>query len=652
VDTEYLSNTHGSTDRPRRFEARWLQEDVVEEMVKAAWERAKARGVEISLMEKCNDVHSELHTWDRDVLKGPARKLKELKRDLEQLRRGPMNDVALAAQKEIQLQIEITLEKEEMFWVQRARANWLKHGDRNTNFFHRMASKRKKQNTIKFLMDDNGIKHEDKDSMCDVVYNYFSDLFTSEVSEPDVSVFEDVQTLVTEEMNRGLLAPFTAEEVKKALFQIGDLKAPGPDGLHSIFYKRFWEMLGDHLIKEVLEAIDNISVPEGWNNTTIVLIPKIDNPEKVTQFRPISLCNVVYKVISKMLSNRLKLYLPDIISDHQSAFVPGRLITDNILVAYESIHAMKRKKGKKGLCAVKLDMHKAYDRVEWAYLEKIMLKLGFARRWVNIVMACVSSVKYNVRFNSMETEAFTPSRGLRQGDPLSPYLFLLVAQGLSSMLKGAELRGEIDGVRVCRDAPMVSHLLFADDSLILMNADRKNALKLKDILDRYCASSGQKLSESKSSIYFSPNTIVEERAEVCQILNIMTESLNDKYLGLPAMVGIDKSECFRHLVDRVLARISGWKERLLSLGGKEILIKAIAQAIPVFAMMVFKIPKNICKGISDAISQFWWGDEEEQKHMHWKLGGNYVYQRRVEVWDLEICNVLIYLCLQNRFGGY
>jgi hypothetical protein len=266
VDTEYLSNTHGSTDRPRRFEARWLQEDVVEEMVKAAWERAKARGVEISLMEKCNDVHSELHTWDRDVLKGPARKLKELKRDLEQLRRGPMTDAALAAQKEIQLQIEITLEKEEMFWVQRARANWLKHGDRNTNFFHRMASKRKKQNTIKFLMDDNGIKHEDKDSMCDVVYNYFSDLFTSEVPAPELSVFEDVHTLVTEEMNRGLLAPFTVEEVKKALFQIGDLKAPGPDGLHSIFYKRFWEMLGDDLTKEVLEAIDNISVPEGWNN--------------------------------------------------------------------------------------------------------------------------------------------------------------------------------------------------------------------------------------------------------------------------------------------------------------------------------------------------------------------------------------------------
>jgi hypothetical protein len=139
-----------------------------------------------------------------------------------------------------------------------------------------------------------------------------------------------------------------------------------------------------------------------------------------------------------------------------------------------------------------------------------------------MIMACVSSVNYNIHFNSMETEVFKPSRGLRQGDPLSPYLFLLVAQGLSSMLKGAEMRGEIEGVRVCRDAPMVSHLLFSDDSLILMNVDRKNALKLKEILDRYCENSGKKLSGNKSIIFFSPNTVVDVRAEVCQILNILT----------------------------------------------------------------------------------------------------------------------------------
>ena len=137
-----------------------------------------------------------------------------------------------------------------------------------------------------------------------------------------------------------------------------------------------------------------------------------------------------------------------------------------------------------------------------------MLKMGFDRRWVKIIMACVTSVQYSVRFNSMKTEVFKPTRGLRQGDPLSPYLFLLVAEGLSSMLKGAEDRGELEGIKVCRNAPMISHLLFADDSLILMHADKQNAESLKAILDRYCKNSGQMISGAKSSIFFSENTEV------------------------------------------------------------------------------------------------------------------------------------------------
>jgi hypothetical protein len=308
-----------------------------------------------------------------------------------------------------------------------------------------------------------------------------------------------------------------------------------------------------------------------------------------------------------MLAIRLKGVLPEIISENQSAFVKGRLISDNILLAYECVHAIKRKTGQTGLCAVKLDMQKAYDRVEWNYLEKIMLKLGFHRRWVQLIMACVSSVSYNVRFNDMETDTFIPTRGIRQGDPLSPYLFLMVAEGLSCMLKQAEDGEELDGIKVCRSSPQVSHLLFADDSLILMKANQENATTLRGILDRYCASSGQRISEGKSSIYFSNNTEVEMKMEVCGILNIMTESISDKYLGLPALIGMDRCDCFHHLIDRIRARTSGWKEKMLSMGGKEILIKSVAQAIPVFAMMVFRLPNKICKGMQDAISHFWWG---------------------------------------------
>jgi hypothetical protein len=179
---------------------------------------------------------------------------------------------------------------------------------------------------------------------------------------------------------------------------------------------------GQEITQEVLNALNTGIIPKGWNDTTVVLIPKVDDEEIVTQFRPISLCNVIYKITSKMLALRLKDILPDVISPMQSAFVPGRLITDNVLVAYECVHSIKNKRaGSTGYCAVKLDMLKAYDRVEWIFLENMMRRMGFVERWFSLMMA-----RYQVGFNSEETDMFIPTRGLRPGGPLIsifvPYL--------------------------------------------------------------------------------------------------------------------------------------------------------------------------------------------------------------------------------------
>jgi hypothetical protein len=188
-------------------------------------------------------------------------------------------------------------------------------------------------------------------------------------------------------MNEHLMKEFTHEEIKAALDSIEGLKAPGLDGMPAVFFKKSWDVVGQQLTKEVLGVLQGGRLPEGWNDTIISLIPKVEKPEKVTDLRPISLCNVVYKVVSKVLASRLRDVLPDIITPNQSAFVPGRLISDNILIAYELTHYLLNKRdGDLGYAAIKLDMSKAYDCIEWSFLRDMMRKLGFAEQWINLIM--------------------------------------------------------------------------------------------------------------------------------------------------------------------------------------------------------------------------------------------------------------------------
>jgi hypothetical protein len=212
-------------------------------------------------------------------------------------------------------------------------------------------------------------------------------------------------------------------------------RSPGPDGLTAGFYIRHWNIMKTAICSAVRDFLNGGDIPEIVNSTVLVLIPKVKNPQDLSQYRPISLCNVLYKLASKVLALRLRPLLEGLISEEQSAFVPGRLITDNVLLAYECVHYLKRKKGKSGACAVKLDMAKAYDRVEWSYLRAIMTKLGFAAEWIDRIMCCVESVSFSVKVNGTYSEIFKPTMGIRQGDPLSPYLFLICAEGFSSMLK-------------------------------------------------------------------------------------------------------------------------------------------------------------------------------------------------------------------------
>jgi hypothetical protein len=279
-------------------------------------------------------------------------------------------------------------------------------------------------------------------------------------------------------------------------------------------------------------------MPEGVNDTAIVLIPKCDQPETLKDFRPISLCTVLYKVIAKCMVNIIRPILGDIISINQSAFVPGRLITDNAMVAFECLHFIEQNKSlDKNFCAYKLDLSKAYDRVDWDFLKKVMQRLGFSCRWVDWIMSCVTSVRYQVKFNGNLLDSFSPSRGLRQGDPLSPFLFLFIADGLSSLLQREVDSGNIVPLKICRRAPGISHLLFADDSLLFFKANVEHANKIRAALQLYASSTSQLINPGKCSIMFGNSCPMPIREEIKGVLQDVQETFEAKYLGLPTPEG-------------------------------------------------------------------------------------------------------------------
>lgn len=178
-------------------------------------------------------------------------------------------------------------------------------------------------------------------------------------------------------------------------------KSAGPDGLNPTFNQNFWKIMGEEVFQCCIKWLKEVSFPANLNDTMIVLIPKKDGPYCMKDLRPIALCNVLYKIIAKVLSNRLRIILPDIITENQSAFVPGRSITDNVLLAFEFLHYMKQKKrGDEGVIGLKLDVSKAYDRVDWCFLKMQMQQMGFSRKWVAWIMLCVSTVSYSIIFNN------------------------------------------------------------------------------------------------------------------------------------------------------------------------------------------------------------------------------------------------------------
>ncbi|CAA7051877.1 unnamed protein product [Microthlaspi erraticum] len=439
-------------------------------------------------------------------------------------------------------------------------------GDKNTKFFHSVTKARRIRNNLNTILDENGTIQRGDEAIGDVSEKYFQNLFSSDQPSNDIyaKVFEGFETRVSDEINRDITKPVTAKEIEAAVFSIGPSRAPGPDGFSCAFYHHFWE----------------------------------DIEEIQLFFR--------------------QEHLSGVISENQAAFIPGRMITDNVIVAHEMYYALKsRKRQAKSYMALKTDITKAYDRLEWRFLEETMRHMGFCQQWISWIMKCVSSVNFKVLINGSPKGLIRPERGIRQGDPLSPYLFILCAEVLSHLMHQAGASRKVQGMKLSQSCPNINHLLFADDSLFFTLANQKSAKGIKEVLTIYEQASGQAVNLRKSAITFGRLVKPEVKRQMRRILGIHNEGGGGKYLGIPEQFTHKKTEMFEYIVDKVKERTQGWHKRFLSLGGKEVLLKSIATAMPVYSMNVFKLPKGICEEINSVLADFWWGSDQGKKNMHW-----------------------------------
>ena len=380
-------------------------------------------------------------------------------------------------------EINNLLDDEELYWGQRSKAHWLRKGDKNTKFFHAQASERRKQNTISGLWNNNGVWSDENESLVQVATSYFEALYTTSNLSNIEETTTAILTRVIEKMNTELAKDFTREEMVAALKQIHPTKALGPNGMSAMFYQKYWSIISDSVVNIVLNVLNHNLLIGDLNKTNIALVPKTKNPKRMTKFRLISLCNVIYKLISKTVTNRLKALLPQLILENQSAFTSDLLITDNVLVAFELMHYLNHKtSGKDSIMAIKLNISKVFDQVEWSFVKSVMVRMGFNLKWINSIMQCITSVSYSVIINGVTYGNITPTRGLCQGDPLSLSLFLLYAEGLSSLIHDAARNQLINGLSVCRGYPKITHLFFTYDSILFYKISNSEYRELKKIL--------------------------------------------------------------------------------------------------------------------------------------------------------------------------
>ncbi|KAL2933614.1 LINE-1 retrotransposable element ORF2 protein [Bienertia sinuspersici] len=492
------------------------------------------------------------------------------------------------------------------FLQQKARIKWLQEGDDNTSLFHSSLRAQRLRSNLYSIYNMQGQLQSDPDSVSKAFLDYYEQLIgtTDEGGRQQVEMeVVEVGPRLSNTQHDRLIAPFTSADVKDAIFSMDGSKAPGPDGFNAQFYKENWDIVGELVTKAVLEFFQKGKLLKEINATFISLIPKIDRPQNVSEFRPIACCNVIYKCITKMICARMKEVLQDIIAKNQGAFVHERYIIHNVMVCQDMVRHYGRK-NTPSCCMIKLDLRKAYDTVNWDFLEEMLLALGFPSIFTQWIMSCVKTAKYSLIINGYPYGYANFRRGLRQGDPMSPLLFVVCMEYLSRLLTKMTTETKFKFHPRCK--PMkLTHLCFVDDLILCSKGDTESIRLMIKCFQAFSATSGLKANCAKTKIYTCgvPKETVQQ---IIQETGFKEGTLPFRYLGVPiCSKKISVGQC-EQLLEKITARIKIWSSKNISYAGRMQLINAVLLSIHQYWAQVMVLPKTILKQVEAICRAFLW----------------------------------------------
>ncbi|XP_073037089.1 uncharacterized protein [Primulina eburnea] len=600
-----------------RFQRMWVRHHGFLQTVRLNWNLPCSLSGMPRLFAKMKRLKHHLRWWNRDIFGNIFDRLTEAERAVraaETVCEADPSDVNWTLLSDRNEDLARITAMEADFWKQKAACHWLEDGERNTRLFHNMVRKKRVVNKI-FRIWENGVCLTSQDLIQQSGALFFQDLLTGEPSALDCPDFSGFPSVISAVENDGIAAIPSLEEVRATVFSIHPDSVAGPDGFSSAFFQHCWEIVHQDVFGAVLDFFRGSPMPQGFTATTITLIPKVEGARAWSDFRPISLCNVTNKIISKLLYSRLRDVVEKLISPNQSGFVPGRMISDNILLAQELTHSITLPT-RGGNVILKLDMAKAYDRVQWPFLFDVLRHFGFSERVVALVSACISHCHFSVNINGSLSGFFGSTRGLRQGDPLSPLLFVLGAEYLSRGLDRLYL--QLPELRYRSDCDiLISHLAYADDVIIFASGGSRGMQRLVDFLHHYENCSGQRVNAAKSSLILPPRCSGRLRSRLLRITGFAEGHLPLKYLGVPLFRGNRTCSLFEPLLQSVRRKLEGWELRTLSPGSRMTLIRSVLLSMPIYLFQVVQPPLAVMEKLERVFNAFLWGSRPLDRKWHW-----------------------------------